>query len=44
LNKKYEFIVSISHEKEFAVGVVIAFRKWIIFVILIKLKLIFMVI
>ena len=27
LNKKYEFIVSISHEKEFAVGVVIAFRK-----------------
>ena len=27
LNKKYDFIVSISHEKEFAVGVVIAFRK-----------------
>ena len=27
LNKKYDFIVSISHEKEFAVGIVIAFRK-----------------
>ena len=27
LNKKYAFIVSISHEKEFAVGIVIAFRK-----------------
>ena len=27
LNKKYDFIVSISHEKEFAVGVVIAFSK-----------------
>ena len=27
LNEKYEFIVSISHEKEFAVGIVIAFRK-----------------
>ena len=27
LNKKYDFVVSISHEKEFAVGIVIAFRK-----------------
>jgi len=27
LNEKYDFIVSISHEKEFAVGIVIAFRK-----------------
>jgi phosphopantetheinyl transferase (holo-ACP synthase) len=26
-NKKYDFIVSVSHEKEFAVGIVIAFRK-----------------
>ena len=27
LNKKYDFVVSISHEKEFAVGIVIAFRR-----------------
>ena len=27
LNEKYDFIISISHEKEFAVGIVIAFRK-----------------
>ena len=27
LNKKYDFIVSVSHEKEFAIAVVISFRK-----------------
>jgi holo-[acyl-carrier protein] synthase len=27
LNKKYNFIVSVSHEKEFAIAVVISFRK-----------------
>ena len=27
LNKKYDFIVSVSHEKEFAIAVVISFRN-----------------
>jgi len=27
LNKKYDFIVSVTHEKEFAIAVVISFRK-----------------
>jgi holo-[acyl-carrier protein] synthase len=27
LNKKYDFIVSVSHEKEFAIAVVVSFRK-----------------
>ncbi len=27
LNKKYDFIASVSHEKEFAIAVVISFRK-----------------
>ena len=27
MNKKYDFIVSVSHEKEFAIAIVIAFQK-----------------
>ena len=27
MNKKYDFIVSVSHEKEFAIATVIAFQK-----------------
>ena len=27
LNKKYDFIISVSHEKEYAIAVVIAFRN-----------------
>ena len=27
LNKKYDFIASVSHEKQFAIAVVISFRK-----------------
>ena len=27
LDKKYDFVVSVSHEKEFAIAVVISFRK-----------------
>ena len=28
LRKKYDFIVSVSHEKEFAIGIVIAEKIW----------------
>ena len=28
LQKKYDFIVSVSHEKEFAIGIVIAEKIW----------------